>query len=55
MLVTDDVPVPLGSALNFAVLRNQDVYPGTRMFIPDPGSDFFPSRIRIVPIPDPHQ
>ncbi len=28
---------------------------GSGMFIPDPGSDFFPSRIRIFSIPDPHQ
>ncbi len=26
---------------------------GSGMFIPDPGSDFFPSRIRTVSIPDP--
>jgi hypothetical protein len=26
---------------------------GSVMFIPDPGSDFFPSRIRTVAIPDP--
>ncbi len=26
---------------------------GSGMFIPDPGSDFFPSRIRTVAIPDP--
>jgi hypothetical protein len=30
----------------YTVLRIPDVYPG---------SDFFPSRIRIVSIPDPHQ
>ncbi len=28
---------------------------GSGMFIPDLGSDFFPSRIRTVSIPDPHQ
>jgi hypothetical protein len=26
---------------------------GSGMFIPDPGSGFFPSRIRVFPIPDP--
>jgi hypothetical protein len=36
-----------------SVLRILDVYPGSRIrifSIPDPGSEFFPSRI-----PDPHQ
>ncbi len=43
----------------FFTKRNRIVFLGTSqcggsgMFIPDPGSDFFPSRIRTVSIPDP--
>ncbi len=39
------------SRQHIPVLRILDVYPES--LIPDPGSDFFPSRIRPVSIPDP--
>jgi hypothetical protein len=46
-------PAPIVSyPRNIKIYRKQCCGPG--MFISDPGSDFFPSRIRIVSIPDPN-
>ncbi len=42
---------PYWQRIKVIFLKNQCC--GSGMFIPDPGSDFFPSRIRTVCIPDP--
>jgi hypothetical protein len=42
-----------GKRTAFLSNRTTDQCCGSGMFIPDPGSDFFPSRIRTVSIPDP--
>ncbi len=49
-------PIRIRMRLSVSVwIRNTDFYPVLRIRDVYPGSDFFPSRIRVVSIPDPHQ